>query len=136
MVQQRRDYVDLFVVLIWIVCAFIAYNQAQKKGLNAGLWAIIGLIFGIFGVIASLVARPKNVNNVSGKSVSNGASGIGGSALAGGVAGGVLGATAASLNPAEQNAMSHLQDMANQYVQDQIEEQEGSDFDDAEDLDF
>jgi hypothetical protein len=32
--------------------------------------------------------------------------------------------------------MSHLQDMANQYVQDQIEEQEGSDFDDAEDLDF
>ena len=127
---------DLFVVLIWIVCAFIAYNQAQKKGLNAGLWAIIGLIFGIFGVIASLVARPKNVNNVSGKSVSNGASGIGGSALAGGVAGGVLGATAASLNPAEQNAMSHLQDMANQYVQDQIEEQEGSDFDDAEDLDF
>jgi hypothetical protein len=128
--------VDLFVVFIWIVCAFIAYNQAQKKGLNAGLWAIIGLIFGVFGVIASLIARPKNVSNVSGKSVSNGASGIGGSALAGGVAGGALGATAAGLNPAQQNAMNNLQDMANQYVQDQNEEEEDSGFDAAEDLDF
>jgi hypothetical protein len=128
--------VDLFVVFIWIVCAFIAYNQAQKKGLNAGLWAIIGLIFGVFGVIASLIARPKNVTSVSGKSVPNGTSGIGGSALAGGVAGGALGATAAGLNPAQQNAMNNLQDMANQYVQDQNEEEEDSGFDAAEDLDF
>jgi hypothetical protein len=127
---------DLFVVLIWIVCAFIAYNQAQKKGLNAGLWAIIGLIFGVFGVIASLIARPKNASNVSGKSVSNGARGIGSSAIAGGVAGGALGASAAGLNPAQQNAMNNLQDMANQYVQDQNEEDDDSGFDAAEDLDF
>ena len=127
---------DLFVVLIWIVCAFIAYSQAQKKGLNAGLWAIIGLIFGVFGVIASLIARPKNASNVSRKSVSNGARGIGSSAIAGGVAGGALGASAAGLNPAQQNAMNNLQDMANQYVQDQNEEDDDSGFNAAEDLDF
>lgn len=50
---------EIFVVALWVVCAFAAYGQAKKKNLNAPLWAIIGLIFGVFGVIASLIVKAK-----------------------------------------------------------------------------
>ena len=38
---------DLFIVGLWVICAFVAYGQA-KKNLNAPLWAVIGLVFGVF----------------------------------------------------------------------------------------
>lgn len=127
---------DLLVVGVWVVCAFIAYNQAQKKGLNAGLWAVIGLVFGVFGVIASLIARPKNGSAKTAASGLN-SSTAGGSALAGGVAGGALGATAATgMTSAQQNAMSNLQEFAQQKIDEQnAEEEDDSDFD-AGDMDF
>ena len=49
---------DLFIVGLWVICAFVAYGQA-KKNLNAPLWAVIGLVFGVFGVIASMIVKPK-----------------------------------------------------------------------------
>lgn len=128
---------DLLVVGVWVICAFIAYNQAQKKGLNAGLWAVIGLVFGVFGVIASLIARPKNASArtaAPGLSSTNAA----GSALAGGVAGGALGATAATgMTSAQQNAMSNLQEFAQQKIDEQNQEEEEDDGGfDAGDMDF
>lgn len=126
---------DLFVVAVWVLCAFIAYNQAQKKGLNAGLWAIIGLIFGVFGVIASLIARPKNSVSRNGGAGLNPAS-AGGSTFASGVAGGALGATAATgMTSAQQNAMSNLQEFAQQKIDEQNQEDDDSGFD-AGDMDF
>jgi len=51
--------VEIFILGIWVVCAFVAYDQAKKKNLNAPLWAVIGLVFGVFGVTASLIVKPK-----------------------------------------------------------------------------
>ena len=53
---------EILILGIWVICAFIAYDQAKKKNLNAPVWAIIGLVFGIFGVIASMIVKP-NRNN-------------------------------------------------------------------------
>jgi len=47
---------EIFVILAWVLCAAICYSQATKKGLNVGLWTVIGLLFGIFGVIGVLIA--------------------------------------------------------------------------------
>ncbi len=126
---------DLLVVGIWVVCAFVAYSQAQKKGLNAGLWAIIGLVFGVFGVIASLIAKPKGAKastNSMGNTAAGGSMGSTGSAMAGGA----LGAAAATgLNPAQQNAMNNLREMAQEKIDEQNQEEEDSSFD-AGDMDF
>jgi hypothetical protein len=51
--------VEIFIAGLWVICAFVAYGQAKKKNLNAPLWAVIGLVFGVFGVIASMVVKPK-----------------------------------------------------------------------------
>ena len=50
---------EIFIVGLWIICAFVAYGQAKKKNLNAPLWAVIGLVFGVFGVVASMIVKPK-----------------------------------------------------------------------------
>jgi hypothetical protein len=52
---------EIFIVGLWVVCAFVSYGQAKKKNLNAPLWAVIGLIFGVLGVIASMVVKTKIV---------------------------------------------------------------------------
>lgn len=128
---------DIVVVAVWVICAFVAYSQAQKKGLNAGLWALIGLVFGVFGVIASLIAKPKAVRATTG-SAGNSAAGSAQSAGTTGaaMAGGAFGAAAATgLNPAQQNAMNNLRDMAQQHIDEQNQEEEDSGFD-AGDMDF
>lgn len=126
---------DLLVIAIWVLCAFIAYGQAKKKGLNAGLWALIGLIFGFFGVIASLIARPKNRVNTNSSTSSN-LSGPSNSTMASGLAGGAIGATAATgMTGAQQNAMSNLQDFAQEKIDELNQEEEDSGFD-AGDMDF
>ena len=130
----ERVKMDLLVLAVWVLCAYVAYSQAKKKGLNPGLWALIGLIFGVFGVIASLVARPK-VNGLKNISSNMNLRNSGTSTLAGGVTGGAIGATAASgLTSSQQNAMSNLQDFAQQKIEEQNEE-EDSGFD-AGDMDF
>lgn len=127
---------DLLVIAVWVVCAFIAYGQAQKKGLNAGLWAVIGLVFGVFGVIASIIAKPRNQvrgSNNSGAFASGGlgSTGATGSAMAGGALGA---AAAAGLTPAQQAAMKNFQEMAQEKIEEESQE-EDSGFD-AGDMDF
>jgi uncharacterized membrane protein YdcZ (DUF606 family) len=58
-ILAKEQKVEIFFVGLWVICAFIAYGQAKKKNLNAPLWAVIGLVFGVFGVIASMIVKPK-----------------------------------------------------------------------------
>jgi hypothetical protein len=50
---------ELLIVLAWIASGIFCYTQAKKKNLNAGLWAFLGIFFGIFAVIGVLVARSR-----------------------------------------------------------------------------
>jgi glycerol uptake facilitator-like aquaporin len=50
---------EILILLVWVGCSALCYSQAKKKNLNAGLWAVLGLLFGFFAVIGVLVASPK-----------------------------------------------------------------------------
>ena len=38
-------------LICWLICAYISYEIAKSKGRNAGVWAVIGFLFSILGVI-------------------------------------------------------------------------------------
>ncbi|NOZ71635.1 MAG: hypothetical protein GXP38_06940 [Chloroflexi bacterium] len=40
-------------ILVWVI------KDAQARGTSAGAWTIIVILFGIFGLLAYLIARPK-----------------------------------------------------------------------------
>jgi len=58
-ILAKEKKMEIYIVGLWVICAVVAYGQAKKKNLNAPLWAIIGLVFGVFGVIASIIVKPK-----------------------------------------------------------------------------
>ena len=39
------------IVLIWVICGVFAAVIASSKGRSAGGWLVLGLLFGIFGLI-------------------------------------------------------------------------------------
>lgn len=45
------------VLLFQVVCAFAAASAARRKQRDQGIWFILGLIFGIFGMVAAFVAK-------------------------------------------------------------------------------
>ena len=45
-------------LIIWIAIGVWMYKDAKKRGENAALWLIIGLIAGIIGIIIWLIVRP------------------------------------------------------------------------------
>lgn len=49
----------IIIIVIWIACAFICGNIASKKGYSYSLFAFIGLITGIIGVIVAAVMPDK-----------------------------------------------------------------------------
>jgi hypothetical protein len=55
----REAKMEIFILLVWVLCAVFCYSQANKKNLNAGLWGVLGLLFGIFAVIGVLIVSPK-----------------------------------------------------------------------------
>lgn len=52
----------MIILIIWIVMAYVCYDVAKEKGLDSGIWGILGLIFGIFALII-LVMIPKKKND-------------------------------------------------------------------------
>ena len=38
-------------LICWLICAYVAYEIAKSKGRNAGVWAVIGFLFSILGVL-------------------------------------------------------------------------------------
>ncbi|MEI6109470.1 MAG: hypothetical protein WCQ11_05315 [Actinomycetes bacterium] len=47
------------ILLVWVLCAIICYQQAKTKGLNEGLWALMGLLFGVFAVIGVALQKSR-----------------------------------------------------------------------------
>lgn len=50
----------IFVVLVWLVMAFLCYATASEKGLNTTLWATLGVIFGFFALMVLVMIPSKN----------------------------------------------------------------------------
>ena len=42
-------------LLIWLLFGFATYKVAETKGLDTTLWGILGVLFGIFALVAVAV---------------------------------------------------------------------------------
>ena len=42
---------DGLIILMWLACGGLSAYIAQQKNRNVGLWAIMGFLFGIIGVL-------------------------------------------------------------------------------------
>jgi hypothetical protein len=47
------------IIIIWIAFAVLTALAANTKGRSAGGWFVLGIIFGIFALIAVLVMEKK-----------------------------------------------------------------------------
>lgn len=51
---------SIAIVILWVICAGLCGYIAQANGREPGLWAGIGLVTGVLGIIAVLIAgKPK-----------------------------------------------------------------------------
>lgn len=48
----------IFLVLIWLGLAAICTNSARKRGRSAAFWGVLGLLFGLFALIALFLLPP------------------------------------------------------------------------------
>ncbi len=48
----------VLMFIIWIAIGVWMYRDAEKRGKSGALWLIIGLLFGIIGLIIWLIVRP------------------------------------------------------------------------------
>ncbi|MDD5779118.1 MAG: zinc ribbon domain-containing protein [Candidatus Thermoplasmatota archaeon] len=48
----------IIMFVIWIAIGVWMYKDAEKRGKSGALWLIIGLLFGIIGLIVWLIVRP------------------------------------------------------------------------------
>ena len=53
----------IFILVLWVVCAFVSGNMASKKGYNYNVFALLGLITGFIGVIVAAVLPDKRAGN-------------------------------------------------------------------------
>lgn len=47
------------IVLVWIVCAISAAIVADRKGLSAGGFMLLGFLLGLLGLAIALIAQPR-----------------------------------------------------------------------------
>lgn len=45
------------IIIIWAICALLCNGIAKAKNLNSTFWGFMGLLFGVFAVIAVLFAK-------------------------------------------------------------------------------
>jgi hypothetical protein len=57
------DIMELVTILIWCLFGWACYKQAQKKNRNETLWAVLGVLFGIFALAVILLLPPVNNDN-------------------------------------------------------------------------
>jgi nitrate reductase NapE component len=43
---------SLVTLAVWALCAYACYNIAKSKNRNKELWTILGIVFGLFAVVA------------------------------------------------------------------------------------
>ncbi len=51
---------QMIMILICTIIGALCYHYSKKRGRNPYTWCAIGLLFGIFGLIALFVMRPLN----------------------------------------------------------------------------
>lgn len=49
----------IFVVMTWGLMGFICYKVAAKKGLNKGIWTLLGVLFGVFTLMIEILMPTK-----------------------------------------------------------------------------
>ncbi len=47
-------------IVVWIVCAVYAYQNAPRRGRRAGLWGVLALIVGPLALFALFLLKPLN----------------------------------------------------------------------------
>lgn len=40
----------MVALIVWVLCGYVNYKLAEEHGKDAMLWAIVGVLFGIFGI--------------------------------------------------------------------------------------
>ncbi len=45
----------IFAIVVWLACAYFCYLQAQERGRRPWLWAVLGVVFGPFALIAVML---------------------------------------------------------------------------------
>lgn len=50
----------ILFILLWITCGFIAAGIASGRNHNAGVWFVIGALFGVFGLIGAFLLPDKS----------------------------------------------------------------------------
>lgn len=48
------------VLVAWLLCGILSAVIASSKNLNVALWAVVGLLFGVFGLLIVLVVPAEN----------------------------------------------------------------------------
>ena len=49
----------MFALLVWCLCSWACYSIAKSKGRSEALWAVLGILFGVFAVLA-IAILPEN----------------------------------------------------------------------------
>jgi hypothetical protein len=60
MLGASGGYMELWIgaVVIWFICAWIAVDIAENKGLSGSTWGCVGFLFGPLGLVLALVQKP------------------------------------------------------------------------------
>ena len=53
---------EILTVLIWALCGWACHSMAKKQGRDATLGAVLGVLFGVFGIIGYAIAGDKKTN--------------------------------------------------------------------------
>ena len=48
----------ILLIIVWVACAVAAGVIARVRGLEVGVWAFLGLVFGVFALIGVLLVKP------------------------------------------------------------------------------
>lgn len=59
--MSGTDYLNLYEILVRLVSAYVCATTAAAKGHNPWRWGILGLMFGIFAVVAIPALSDKDI---------------------------------------------------------------------------
>lgn len=62
---------SIITLAFWVLWVVLCYKIAEKNHRNIGLACVMGLLFGLFAVIAYLIIGEKKVDTITESSTSN-----------------------------------------------------------------
>lgn len=48
----------MLTVVVWIICSVACYFLAKQKARNETLWAVLGILFGVFSLVVLALLKP------------------------------------------------------------------------------